>query len=319
MEPKENGFCKTCKKQADQNASGKPTYGVIQDRAYGESQTFKDPKGKSVVPYANVMGKLKITREDAEAEAARIGWTIAEEEFVVSKGAPGRPKKIKTDADAEDKPKKQVGRPKKEKKVISGNEGDNLIAKLVAQAKANGEEASNNNCSDNEDDDVEMTETVVEDKKAEKEAAKAAEKEARKAEKEAAKAAEKEAKKAEKEAAKAAEKEAKKAEKEAAKDAKKEAKKAEKETKKSAEKVETKTTTDKPVVVVEEEEPVAVKVKKFEHKGKTYAKSSDGIVYDIKTQEPVGKWNIETESIDELDNDSSSEEEAESYSEEDDE
>jgi chemotaxis protein histidine kinase CheA len=332
MEPKENGFCKTCKKQADQNASGKPTYGVIQDRAYGEAQSFKDPKGKNVVPYANVMGKLKITREDAEAEAARLGWTIAEEEFVVSKGAPGRPKKIKTDADAEDKPKKQVGRPKKEKKVISGNEGDNLIAKLVAQAKANGEEASNNNSSES-DDEAEETEAVEEKKvdkaaekeakKAEKEAAKATEKEARKAEKEAAKAAEKEAKKAEKEAAKAAEKEAKKAEKEAAKDAKKEAKKAEKsaekETKKKDEKTETEKKTDKPVVVVEEEEAVAVKVKKFEHKGKTYAKSSDGIVYDIKTQEPVGKWNIETESIDELENDSSSEEEAESYSEEDDE
>jgi hypothetical protein len=333
MEPKEDGFCKTCKKQADQNASGKPTYGVIQDRAYGEAQTFKDPKGKNVVPYANVMGKLKITREDAEAEAARLGWTIAEEEFVVSKGAPGRPKKVKTDADAEDKPKKQVGRPKKEKKVISGNEGDNLIAKLVAQAKANGEEASNNNSSESEDE-AEETEVVEEKKKvdkaaekeakkAEKEAAKAAEKEARKAEKEAAKAAEKEAKKAEKEAAKAAEKEAKKAEKEAAKDAKKETKKAEKsaekETKKKDEKTETEKKTDKPVVVVEEEEAVAVKVKKFEHKGKTYAKSSDGIVYDIKTQEPVGKWNIETESIDELENDSSSEEEAESYSEDDDE
>lgn len=324
MEPKENGLCKTCKKQADQNASGKPTYGLIQDRAYGETRAFKDPKGKSVVPYANVMSKLKVTREEAETEAARLGWTIEEEEFVVSKSAPGRPKKVKTDEDmSDDKPKKQVGRPKKEKKVISGNEGDNLIAKLVAQAKA-GDKAETNVVEDEDDDEEASNE--CDNKKAEKETKKAekdakkAEKEAAKAEKEAAKAA-KEAAKAEKEAAKAA-KEAAKAEKEAAKVAK-EAAKAEKEAKKAAKsaspekkKDDAKIVTEKPVVEAEEK---TVKVKKFEHKGVVYAKSADGIVYDLKTNNPVGKWNIETETIDELEDDSSSEEEEEeSYSSEED-
>ena len=349
MEPKEDGLCKTCKKQADQNASGKPTYGLIQDRIYGETRTFKDPKGKNVVPYANVMSKLKVTREEAETEAARMGWTIPDEEFVVSKGAPGRPKKAKTEADmSEDKPKKQVGRPKKEKKVVSGNEGDNLIAKLVAQAKAGSNDSASSHSNNNSEDDDEASsddsgndsdksskndekDAAKASKKADKEAAKAAKKAEKKAEKEAAKAAEKAAKKAEKDAEKATEKAAKdaeieaknalkaakeaakaikdasKAEKEATK-AKKEAAKAEKDTK-SAEKKKT----EKPV---EEETEKAVKVKKFEHKGVTYAKSksTDGIVYDLKTQEPVGKWNTETESIDELEQASSSEEESEAYS-----
>ena len=58
----------------------------------------------------------------------------------------------------------------------------------------------------------------------------------------------------------------------------------------------------------EAEEPV-VAVKKFEHEGVTYLKSSDGVLYDAKTQSVVGKWNETTKSIEVYDGESDSEEE----------
>ena len=51
---------------------------------------------------------------------------------------------------------------------------------------------------------------------------------------------------------------------------------------------------------VEEEEEQEVSVVKFEHAGKTYLKSSENILYDPETQDPVGMWNEETQSIDEV-------------------
>jgi hypothetical protein len=56
-----------------------------------------------------------------------------------------------------------------------------------------------------------------------------------------------------------------------------------------------------PVAQVEvEEDEQEVSVVKFEHAGKTYLKSSENILYDPETQEPVGMWNEETQSIDEV-------------------
>ena len=44
-------YCKTCRKHADNSATGKPPYGDIEDRAnYGVD--YRDPKGKMTVPYA---------------------------------------------------------------------------------------------------------------------------------------------------------------------------------------------------------------------------------------------------------------------------
>jgi hypothetical protein len=51
---------------------------------------------------------------------------------------------------------------------------------------------------------------------------------------------------------------------------------------------------------VEEEEEQEVTVVKFTHEGKTYLKSSENILYDPETQDPVGMWNEETQSIDEV-------------------
>jgi hypothetical protein len=38
----------------------------------------------------------------------------------------------------------------------------------------------------------------------------------------------------------------------------------------------------------------------WKYKGKNYLKSSDNRVYDIKTQERIGKWNMNTNQIEPL-------------------
>mgnify|MGYP003312448102 FL=1 len=93
-------FCKTCNKQAAANATGKPTYGTIQDRI-AAGANYKDPKGKSPVNYGNVMEKLGITRETAMAEAEKYGMVIPEEQFQVIKRKQGRPKTKTTTSDTE--------------------------------------------------------------------------------------------------------------------------------------------------------------------------------------------------------------------------
>jgi hypothetical protein len=47
-------------------------------------------------------------------------------------------------------------------------------------------------------------------------------------------------------------------------------------------------------------EEVEVKVFPWKYKGKNYLKSSDNRVYDIKTQERIGKWNMNTNQIEPL-------------------
>jgi hypothetical protein len=128
---------------------------------------------------------------------------------------------------------------------------------------------------------------------------------------------------AEKEAEKQ-KKAAEKAEKEAAKAAKAEAPKKEKKTLAQQKKAATATASasatapaiEEPVADLESEseeeessevdEPV-VAVKKFEHEGVTYLKSSDGVLYDAKTQSVVGKWNDASKSIEVYDGESEEE------------
>jgi histone H1/5 len=216
---KDDRYCKTCRKHADNSATGKPPYGDIEDRAnYGVD--YRDPKGKMTVPYANVAEKMGISLEAAHTAAANMEWEIPAEQLVKQVAKRGRPAKSAavSDTDSEDgdsktSTKKKRGRPTKPKAKPTTQEDQ--IAMLVAEAYA--ETAS--------------TKTVKKAKKPkvtaeEKAAAKLAKKEA--AEK--LKAEKKAAKEAEKEAAKLAKKEAaeklkaeKKAEKEAAKLAKKEA------------------------------------------------------------------------------------------------
>jgi hypothetical protein len=85
------------------------------------------------------MTKLGITRSDAETEALKLGWTIPEQHFAVTKRSAGRPKKSTATSDTESEngetaPKRR-GRPRKERVVESGSVGDDLIAQLLANAE----------------------------------------------------------------------------------------------------------------------------------------------------------------------------------------
>ena len=82
LNDKEDGgeFCKRCQKDADKNG-GVPSHGLAQERA--DNADYKDAKGKAPVNYGNYMKKEGITREAAEAEAAKHGVTIPEEQFAV--------------------------------------------------------------------------------------------------------------------------------------------------------------------------------------------------------------------------------------------
>jgi len=114
-------YCKTCRKHADNSATGKPPYGDIEDRAeYGVD--YRDPKGKLTVPYANVADKMGISIEAAHLAAANMGWEIPAEQLVKRVAKRGRPAKSAavSDTDSEDgesktSTKKKRGRPTKPK------------------------------------------------------------------------------------------------------------------------------------------------------------------------------------------------------------
>jgi hypothetical protein len=133
-----------CYNQSQKNSSGKPTYGIISDRLIGKELEFRDPKGKLVVRYANVMDKLNITRDMALEAAKKLGWVINEEQFEIIKSRRGRPKKETSVSDTESMvstdtipEKKSRGRPKKQKDVEELDVGNNLIASLIKDANIN--------------------------------------------------------------------------------------------------------------------------------------------------------------------------------------
>ena len=235
-------YCKTCRRHADNSATGKPPYGDIDDRAkYGVN--YRDPRGKLSIPYANVVAKMGINLSAAHEAAAKMGWEIPEEQLVCRVTKRGRPAKsvaksaAVSDTDSEDgEPQiaknKKRGRPKKIKEKELTQEDQ--IAQLVAEAYAettNANVSVNDDAEDNEEGDKlakkEAAEKTKAEKKAAKEAVKLAKKEAAekaKAEKKAAKEAAKLVKKKAAEKAKAEKKAAKEAEKLAKKEAAKKAK-----------------------------------------------------------------------------------------------
>ena len=234
-------LCKKCTKISEKE--GSLPFGIISSRLECEPMSYKDPKGNAPVLYSAVMAKLKITREEAEAEAAKFGLTIPEEQFAVVEKSRGRPKKeVAEKSDDDEKGEKKArGRPKKDKPVkASSKAGDDIIAGLLMEAKDNETDeevvsASSDSQSSNEAELVSEAKTAVE--KVMKEVAdkkQAKEKKPKQTEEE--KAAAKAAKEAEKAAAKEAEKAAKAAAKEAEKAAKEAAKEAEKAAKAKAEK-----------------------------------------------------------------------------------
>lgn len=333
----ESSFCKVCEEVALLN-NGVPTYGTIQERkaCYDSNVEFKDPKGKSPVAYSRVMRKHKLTESQVVEEAGKLNMIINPVHFTAVEGETkrGRPKAANK---APKEPKGAKGRPKKSKKVLEIDGGeDDLFATLMAEA--NNESTGSDVSSIASEVEVEVEAEVEiaikpkESKKKAKDAAKEAEKEAEKAlkaqEKEAEKLkkeqekklkeAEKATKAAEK-ATKAAGKETEKAAKEVAK-ALKEAEKAAKEAEKALKEAEkkqketAKSAKSAPAAAVTDNEPDVVK--RFEFEGKKYLKSKKtGIIYNME-QDVIGKWNDVTNKIDFTSTDEEVEEE---YEEEEDE
>ena len=133
----EDTYCKTCRKHADNSATGKPPYGDINDRA-AFNVDYRDPKGKLSLPYANVVEKLGINMEAAVAAATTLGWTIPAEQLVKRTSKRGRPAKSAavsdSDSESEETPKKKRGRPSKAK--VTPPTQEDQIAQLVAEAYA---------------------------------------------------------------------------------------------------------------------------------------------------------------------------------------
>ena len=119
----EKDYCMSCVKLMEKNGGSLP-YGSVDDRLKCDILDYIDPKGKATIPFANVMKKLNISKEEALKEAEKLGWTIPECHFEEKKGKRGRPSKAK-DTSAEDTAsecsegeKKKRGRPKKKTKKL---------------------------------------------------------------------------------------------------------------------------------------------------------------------------------------------------------
>ena len=257
------------------------------------------------------------------------------------------------------------GRPKKEKKVVSANAADDLIANLVAQAQQTQAQhaaddfiaslvaqAQSQQASASEEVDTSEEADALEDAlavKAEADALAVKEKDVKEQAKLAKKAQQEQdklAKKAQQEQDKLAKKAQQEKEKELAKLAKKAQQEKEKELAKLAKKAqqeqdklanggkgaappqeqdklanggkgaappqEEKMATPSAIeelssqmgqLELEEEsveEEASISVKKFEFQGTVYLRSSDDVLYDLKSQEPVGMWNEEEQCIDEI-------------------
>ena len=326
-------FCKQCDLLGSKS-EGVPEYGTIEERMAVGILEYVDPKGRKPVSYRKIMNKYKISEEEVLEEASRLNIKIDSKHFIIPDANVKRGRPVSKD----EKPAKEVkgakGRPKKTKKVvqIDGGDDDDLFASLVADA--NKEDVLNEAEKEALEAENEALEAEKEAKKqtleAEKEALEAeketkkqaleAEKEAKKQALEAEKEAKKQALEAEKEAKKQtleAEKEAKKQALEAKKqalEAKKQTLEAEKEAKKQTleEKKQTleakKQVTNKksrPSTPVMEDDDEPDVVKKIEFEGKKYLKSKKtGIIYDYNEytkngdQIVIGKWNEVNNKID---------------------
>ena len=332
---KNNGieFCKTCQKQVENNENNKPTYGIVEDRMSIGSMEYRDPKGKQVVNYGNVMAKLKIDKETAIAEAAKFGFVIPEEQFEERKTMRGRPKKDSSASDTESETgEKKRGRPKKNKKVIAAEVGSDMIASLVAKATLEGLTSDGEDSDGSVKSDISVN-SVKSNASTGSKKAKAPKPELTDEEKAAKKAATA-AKRAATIAAKPELSDEEKAAKKAAASAKRAATVAAKKAKMEAEAPAailgvtvpndpiTVTLVDPVANIIEAvsgpplEPPISAVelveeamsdsdddcegVSKFEHNGVLYLKGGDNVLYRPDDQEPTGLWNETLQKVDEL-------------------
>lgn len=159
-------YCMSCVKLIEKNGGSAP-YGNVDDRLKCGILDYVDPKGKATVPFANVMKKLNISKEEALKEAEKLGWSIPECHFEEKKGKRGRPSKAKdtsaddTASECSEGEKKKRGRPKKTKEVVSNNAGEDLIASLLEQENSGGKPEA--------EKEAELVEEVVEEEEEDEE------------------------------------------------------------------------------------------------------------------------------------------------------
>jgi len=166
----ESDYCVSCVKLMEKNGGSLP-YGSVDDRLKCDILDYVDPKGKATIPFANVMKKLNISKEEAIKEAEKLGWTIPECHFEEKKGKRGRPKKDTsaedTASECSDGEKKKRGRPKKNKEVVSNNAGEDLIASLLEQENGQSEKKEEELVEPNVELDEELVEELVDEEEEE--------------------------------------------------------------------------------------------------------------------------------------------------------
>ena len=131
--PGDGDYCKICSRQAMNNADGKPNCGDIRDRQnqWSEKLNYKPPGMKPEIPYANVMAKLNISINEAQATVESLGWhPIPNCHLVEKKVRRGRPKTKVAVEDSDDETPKKRGRPRKQPKHEVTDE--ELIAQFMA-------------------------------------------------------------------------------------------------------------------------------------------------------------------------------------------
>lgn len=205
--PKTDGLCLTCFKQMQTN--GKTKCGTVQDRIAADDAgiIYKNPEtGKAAVKIGAVLSKMKITKEDAVAEAAKFGIEIPDSDF--------------------DTVKKTKGRPPSERPKNKGEDKlDAMIAKAVSAVSSTSESESDSENKVQETEDVPPPLEEVEEPAPESVSVYDAE-------------------------------------------------------------------TDD-----DNDEEDAVQVMPFEHDGVKYYRDTNNILYDTTTQDAVGVWNAETNTI----------------------
>lgn len=130
-------FCRRCQTETDKNG-GAPPYGVIQDRLQDD---YKGKDGKKPINYGNFMKtRPEITRERALVEAAKLGWTINEEQFNIVEMKKGR------------KPKAKKGSNVSTYDTDTDEEKEDLFANKLSAIKDTGDSSD-----DSSDDDAAIT------------------------------------------------------------------------------------------------------------------------------------------------------------------
>ena len=100
-------YCKKCQKESEQNDTGKPNNGDMEDRKNVGLYEYKDKDGKNPWPYYKLMRKHGWSKEYVEEIGAKYGIKISEEHY---------------NEEGMKKPVHQKGRPKKEKKKVEAVE-----------------------------------------------------------------------------------------------------------------------------------------------------------------------------------------------------